>query len=130
MVRPACGFEKMSAEGTSLQRGASYLPNVDITEQADGLTVLVDLPGSSAEEIDIDFDSGTLSIFGKAARRQPKETAYLLQEYGVGDFYRSFRVSDDIDATGITAKYHDGVLALHLPKAESVKPRKISILSE
>ncbi len=130
MVCPARGFEKRSAGDQHAHRGASFLPNVDITEQADGLTVWVDLPGSKAEDIDVDFDQGTLSVFGKATRRQPQETAYLLQEYGVGDFYRSFQVSDEIDAAGITANYRDGVLALHLPKAESTRPRRISVRTE
>jgi HSP20 family protein len=53
----------------------------------------------------------------------------LLQEYGVGDFYRTFKVSEQIDSTRISAEYHDGVLTIHLPKVEAAKPRKISVQS-
>ncbi len=56
-----------------------------------------------------------------------KHSAYLLREYGVGDFYRTFRVSEQIDASRIEAEYADGVLKLHLPKVEAVKPRKITV---
>ena len=61
--------------------------------------------------------------------RRGKATARrcLLREYGVGDYYRSFQVSEAIDAGKISAEYADGVLTLHLPKAEAVKPRKIAV---
>ena len=48
-------------------------------------------------------------------------------EFGVGDFFRTFRVSEQVDATQITADYRDGVLTLHLPKAAAAKPRKIAV---
>jgi HSP20 family molecular chaperone IbpA len=51
----------------------------------------------------------------------------LLHEYGVGDFYRTFRVSQQVDASRITAEYENGVLTLHLPKAEAARPRKIEV---
>ena len=52
---------------------------------------------------------------------------YFLREYGVGDYYRSFQISEAIDAGKISAEYADGVLTLHLPKTEAVKPRKIAV---
>ena len=61
------------------------------------------------------------------AHRQADGAKYLRQEYGLGDFRRTFRVSEHIDSARISAEYHDGVLTLHLPKVEAVKPRKIQI---
>jgi len=107
--------------------GQFYRPNVDIVETADGLLLLADMPGVKGSEIDINFEDGSLVIHGKVAKRQPDDQAFLLQEYGVGDFYRTFRVSEQIDATGITAELHDGVLVLKLPTVEAVKPRRISV---
>lgn len=107
--------------------GACYRPNVDILEQADELVVLTDMPGANPEDIDIDFKDGMLTIHGKIRPRQEENTQYLLREYGVGDYWRTFQVSEAIDASKITAEYTDGVLTLHLPKAEATRPRKISV---
>jgi len=49
------------------------------------------------------------------------------EEYGVGDFHRSFAIAPDIDAGKISAEYRDGVLTVHLPKQERVKPKRIAV---
>ena len=106
--------------------GRVYRPNVDILEKQDELVVVADMPGVKSGEIDIRFEEGELIIHGPAADRHEGDR-YLLQEYGVGDFYRTFRVSERVDATKISAEYKDGVLVLHLPKVEAAKPRKIKV---
>jgi HSP20 family protein len=107
--------------------GLHYRPNVDILESRDELTLLADLPGVKAEDVDINFEQGTLTLHGKVRPRQAENTSYLLREYGVGDFYRTFEVSETIDASRIHAEMKDGVLALHMPKVEAAKPRKIEV---
>ncbi len=107
--------------------GRCYRPNVDIVETAGELTVYADMPGVTRDGIDINFENGTLSIHGKVEDRVPGEGDTLLTEYGTGNFYRTFRVNEKIDAAKITADYQNGVLALHLPKVEALKPRKITV---
>jgi HSP20 family protein len=114
-----------SAEQT--RSGRCYRPNVDILEQADELLVLADVPGAKRDTIDVKFEDGTLEIRAEVALRQGEEQGYFLREYGVGDYYRSFRISETIDAGKISAEYADGVLMLHLPKTEAAKPRKIAV---
>lgn len=116
--------EVTSAEHTRC--GCHYRPDVDILEGDDELTIKADVPGVKAEDIGIDFEDGTLTIRAKVQPRQDG-TEYLIREYGIGDYYRSFRVSETIDASKISAEYADGVLTLHLPKSESSKPRKIGV---
>src|SRR5262245_4519099 len=110
--------------------GPYYRPNVDIYEMADELVVLADVPGAKSDQIDINFEDGALTIHARVAGRQESQGSYLRNEYGVGDFYRTFRVSEQIDATRISAEYADGVLTLHLPKVEAIKPRKIKVKSK
>jgi HSP20 family protein len=107
----------------------TYSPNVDILETRDELTVLADMPGVGGEDIDIHFENGELSIYGRVKQRQGPNERLLLKDYEVGDFHRAFRISEEINADKINAEYKNGVLTLHLPKAESAKPRKIAVTS-
>lgn len=106
--------------------GRWYRPVVDIVEKPSELLVVADMPGLKSEDIDVNFEGGELTIHGRVRQREATGTA-LLEEYGVGDYYRSFRVSEDIDGSRISASYVDGVLTLHLPKTEAAKPRKITV---
>ncbi len=128
MAREAT-IEKQSESVPETERtrgGQIYRPNVDILEKQDELLVVADLPGVKGSEIEVHFEDGELAIYGPAAVRQ-EGVRYLLQEYGVGDFYRTFRVSERIDPAKISAEQKDGVLMLHLPKVEAAKPRKIKV---
>jgi HSP20 family molecular chaperone IbpA len=107
--------------------GPVYRPNVDILELPNELLVHADVPGLSGEDIDINFEDGALTLHGRVNSRQSDGTEFLSREYGVGDFYRTFRVSEEIDPAKITAECRDGVLTLHLPKSEAAKPRKIQV---
>jgi HSP20 family molecular chaperone IbpA len=121
-------LEEPQAPTTEQTRGGQfYRPHVDILENEDELLLLADMPGLHSDDIDINFEDRQLTIHGHVRPRQPADTRYLLQEYGVGDFYRTFQVSEQIDAERIHATYTDGVLALHLPKVEAAKPRKIAV---
>jgi HSP20 family molecular chaperone IbpA len=114
-----------STEGT---RGARYYrPFVDIVETSEELTIRADVPGVKSDAIEIDFEDGVLTIRGKVAPRYGENINFLAREYGVGDFHRTFQVSEQINAAGIHAECADGVLTVHLPKAEAAKPRKIEV---
>jgi HSP20 family protein len=112
--------------GEQTRCGVCYRPNVDILESAEELTVLADVPGASPEGIDVDFERGMLTIRAPVAARN-EGADFLVQEYGVGDYCRSFEVNENIDPDKIAAQYTDGVLTVHLPKAEAAKPRKIAV---
>ena len=110
--------------------GVRYRPAVDIVELSGELRLVADMPGASKDGIDINFEKGVLTIHAKVAPRHSEETADLLREYGVGDFYRVFTVSENIDASKISAEYAHGILTLHLPKSEASQPRKIAVRSK
>jgi HSP20 family protein len=116
------------SRGQEDTRGAHYYrPSVDIYEESEKLVVLADMPGVKSEELEVHFEDGLLSIHGRVAPRQPERVRSAQAEFGVGDFFRTFRVSEQIDASQITADYRDGVLTLHLPKSAAAKPRKIAV---
>lgn len=122
--------EKDDAQPNQAERtrmGRFFRPRVDILEKPDELLLLADMPGVKSNELDIQFDDGELTIHGPVGNRRSDEAGLLLEEYGVGDFYRTFRVSEQIDPTKIQAEYAQGVLTVHLPKVEAAKPRKISV---
>ena len=107
--------------------GRFFRPNVDIVEKDDELMLIADMPGACAESIEINFENGVLTLHGRVCDRQQQNTSYLWREYGVGDFYRTFQVSEEIDASRISADYRDGVLVLHLPKSERARARRIAV---
>jgi HSP20 family molecular chaperone IbpA len=115
-----------SQHGERTRAGTYYRPRVDILEHQDELLLRADMPGVRSDAIDIRFEDGELTVHGKVEPRQ-EQAQMLLNEYGVGDFYRTFRVSEHIDASKIHAEYTQGVLTVHLPKTEAVKPRKIEV---
>jgi HSP20 family protein len=117
--------ETASAERT--RSGCCYRPDVDILEEKDELLVLANMPGAKSDTIHVNFEDGMLEIHADVPPRQKDGQTRLLQEYGVGDYYRSFQVSETIDASKISAQYADGVLTLRLPKTEAIKPRKIAV---
>jgi len=103
-----------------------FTPRVDIMGTEEESLLLADLPGVKPEDVDVRFENGELIIDGRCAPRH-QGANYLLSEYGVGDFYRAFTVSERIDWRKISAELDNGVLTVHLPKAESAKPRKITV---
>jgi len=104
-----------------------FTPLVDIIETGDEFLFQADLPGVEAGDVDVSYENGTLSISGKVHPRQPAGQSYVWQEYGVGHFYRQFSLNTPIDPDGIKAELKNGVLELHVPKAESAKTRRIEI---
>ena len=113
-------------EGT---RGIYYTPRVDILETEDELVLFADVPGARPDSVDVKYENGELTLHARCQPRQT-ETNYALCEYGVGDFYRAFSISEHIDWQKISAELKNGVLTVHLPKAEAVKPKKITVKGE
>ncbi|WP_254509209.1 Hsp20/alpha crystallin family protein [Anatilimnocola floriformis] len=106
----------------------TYTPRFDIWEDETAFHLTGDLPGVSSEHLEIQYKDGELQIWGKAPPRQD-EVEYWAQEYGIGDYYRSFSLDKGIDGDRIDAVLKDGVLELTLPKHPSVLPRRIAVKS-
>jgi HSP20 family protein len=112
----------------SLGPVGTFAPMVDIVENENKWVLHAELPGATAETVDVQYERGFLTIRASVpARQNENEAKYLVREYGVGDFHRTFEIGGGIDASRIQAAFKDGVLTLHLPKVEEIRPRKISV---
>jgi HSP20 family protein len=104
----------------------AFVPRADIYETEDEIVLVADMPGVDAETVDITLEKGVLTINGYVEPHEPEGYGLAYSEYRVGDFQRSFSVSDEIDQDGIEATIADGVLRLHLPRV-SPSTRKITV---
>jgi len=100
-------------------------PAVDIYETKDGLTVLADVPGVSKSGLEISVDDRILTIRGTLS--PSRREGVISEEFGMMNYFRQFRLSDEVDQSRIKASLDQGVLTLHLPKAEHAKPRRIEV---
>jgi HSP20 family protein len=106
--------------------GPVYSPAVDIFEQETAITVLADMPGVKAEDLEIDLRENVLTLTGRVS--SPEATGqYVLREYEPGTFFRQFTLGSTIEQSKIDAKLIDGVLRLELPKADKARPRQIAV---
>lgn len=109
--------------------GTRFTPRVDIFETDQELVLLAELPGVKPQDVELNYEKGELSLFGRVQPLYPNRK-YLVQEYDLGDFYRSFKIHESIDTNRIQAEHKNGVLTVHLPRQDSVQPRKITVKSE
>ncbi len=104
-----------------------YTPTVDIIEHKEDIVLFADMPGVDEKSVDITLDKDQLTVYGKVEPDVPEKHRLVISEYGVGDYKRTFTVSNEIDRDRIEASVKNGVLKLVLPKAESAKTRKIPV---
>jgi len=107
--------------------GPVYTPAVDIFETEHSITVLADMPGVDAADLNIDLRESVLTLTGRATAAQGTKESAVLREYQTGTFRRQFTLSEAIDQSKIDARLTDGVLRLELPKVEKAKPRQIAV---
>jgi len=102
-------------------------PPVDIFEDAEGITLQLDMPGVSKERLDIQADKTNLLIEGSAQIDMPKGMEALYAEVRSTVFRRSFTLSSELEAEKIDASLKDGVLIVRVPRRAELRPRKIEV---
>lgn len=107
--------------------GPVYTPTVDIFEHETAITVLADMPGVKAHDLEIDLRENVLTLTGRVNPPEAGGQSYVLREYEPGTFFRQFTLGSTIEQSKIDAKLNDGVLRLELPKAEKARPRQIAV---
>ena len=106
---------------------SSMIPAVDIREDAEGITLMADMPGVSRERLNIQIDGDNLSIDGEASIDMPEGMEALYADVHATRFRRSFTLSRELETEKISAQMKDGVLTLKIPKRAELQPRKIEV---
>lgn len=104
-----------------------YQPLTDIVETEEGVTLMLEMPGVAADDVDVTLEKRVLTIRGKVQPTTPEKLQLAYAEYGEGDFERSFTLSDDFDPEKIGASVAHGVLTVTLPRAAEAQPKKIAV---
>jgi HSP20 family protein len=114
---------------TTSAPSVSWIPRVDIYEEAERFVVLADVPGVEAKDIDITADKGVLTIRGerRSEKTESGKNGYERVERTSGSFLRRFTLPESANTESITAKQTNGVLEVSIPKHPQVQPRRICV---
>lgn len=104
-----------------------FVPNADIFETGDALTVVMEVPGVEKKDLDVSLEDGVLRIEGRIDFGKYEGFEPVYSEYNVGHYSRAFALSDKIDASAIDAELGDGVLTLTLKKVKEAAARRIEV---
>lgn len=125
-----CEKQEVQSSGAERTRDCpAFVPRADIFETDSEIVVVADMPGVDEESLDITVEDNVLTINGYVKPMRPENYNLAYAEYRVGDYTRSFTLSNQIDTNNINATIKNGVLHLHLAKVQEAQPRKITVRS-
>jgi HSP20 family protein len=107
--------------------GMGSFPPINVFQEGDDFVAIIELPGVSKEDLDIQAKENTIRIAGRKSIKYGEGASVHRRERVSGEFDRTLTVPVEIDPDGINAEYRNGVLALFIPTAEKAKPRSIKI---
>lgn len=123
-------LDKFFDEPVSEYRSANWGLALDVAENEDEFIVKASVPGINPDDLDITVTKNTLTIKGEMRHEEEtEEERYHLRERRYGRFARSITLPTSVDSDRIEANYVNGVLSLHLPKTEEMKPKRIEVRS-
>ncbi len=107
---------------------AEWSPLVDISEDDKEYIIKAELPEVKKEDVKLTVQDNVLSISGERKyEKEEKGKKYHRVERAYGSFLRSFTLPEDADGGKVSAEYKDGILKVHLPKAEKAKPKSVEV---
>jgi HSP20 family protein len=107
--------------------GTGAYPPINVFQQGDNLVAILEVPGVSKDDLEIQAKDNAIRISGKKSFAYPEGVSVHRRERLSGTFDRTLTVPMQVHAEGIKAEYRDGVLALFIPRAEADKPRTVRI---
>lgn len=113
-----------------LDSPAGVYPFLNVTQDQDNFYIRSEIPGMTMDELDVSVTGRNVTVSGeRSIPSEDQQVRYHRREREAGKFRRQFNLPTDIESDRVQAKYRHGMLMIVLPKAESSKPRKISINS-
>ncbi len=109
------------------QDESTLLPQVDVIEGSNGITLYADLPGVPKDKLEVRVDGETLLIEGELALPLPADLEPSHAEVRRKAYRRAFTLSRELDAEKVVAEFSNGVLRLSIPKAAHAQPRRINV---
>jgi len=110
-------------------RFGNQYPAVNLLECEDEYLLTAEVPGIRTEDLDITVAGGVLTLAGKRSDTDDiPEDRFRRRERFRGSWQRSFRLPERVQDDKLNAEFNNGVLKIHLPKAESVKPKRIPVV--
>lgn len=120
--------ERQSADLQSRNEDEQALrPQVDVFENAEGITLHADMPGVSRDRLGVQVDGDTLLIEGDAQISMPEGMEAIYADIRATYYRRSFTLSNELDTGRIDANLKDGILVVNIPKREEMRPRRIEV---
>lgn len=104
-----------------------FVPAADIFETDQALTMMIEMAGVSKDGIEVKVEGDILTIDGRIDFSKYEGLQPLYTEYNVGNYNRTFQLSNAFEQSGIKAELKDGVMKLILPKVERAKPRRVNV---
>lgn len=113
-----------------LPRHVRQYPPINVYDAGDGYVLSAQLPGGAPEDVELTITGETLTMRGERKRPEGiKDDSYRRQERLIGRWSRTLTLPDRVDSAQVSATFNNGILTVHLPKAESAKPRHINVTS-
>ncbi len=120
-------FREMN-EGDNPLTTASFVPAVDIYEDAKKVVLKLEVPGMEEKDLDIRVENNTLTVKGeRKLEKEEKEENFHRIERRYGSFYRAFTLPSTVDTENVQASYNAGVLKLELNKKPEAQPKQIKV---
>jgi HSP20 family molecular chaperone IbpA len=102
-------------------------PPADIFEDADGFSIVLDMPGVTKERLTVRADRNELTVEGEASIDMPQGMEAAYAEIRSAHYRRSFVLTNELDAEAVEASMKNGVLTIRVPKRAEMKPRQIEV---
>jgi len=121
-------FQDFNRGQDELTTTTSFVPAVDVYEDEHKVTLKLEIPGISQEDLDISLENNTLTVRGERKfEKEEKEENFHRIERRYGSFARSFSLPSTLDPESVQANYENGVLKIELAKREEAKPKQIKV---